>query len=403
MRNTLKSESPPKLLIIDDDEMVTDFIKDVAKEMNFLVNCVNDYESVIATLKAFSPDTIFLDLRLSGYDGVEVLHLLAEIGCQAKIFLISGIDRMTLNSASEVGKQHNLNIAGVVSKPVLIEDIEQALGNEQTYLSRFTSPDFQAVLGEGEFQLTYMPRISTEAPSPAALSAVEVKVHWVSAKNLEQPLATIKPKLLEANLLATFSRQLIDKALETCKSWLDKGLYIGIVINLEKEITLDHTLPGHLISAANKWGISPAHVTINVSKEIAMTGNPEVLDLFTRLRIKGFNLSVETSGADSVELDRLVHLPINEFKLEPDIIASLDYDIEAEFNVSTLVSLANKLGLSTCADGVYNKNSFLFICGCGCTAAQGAYVSRPLTHSQVEKFSINKRISDDLQTLLLPL
>ena len=123
MRNTLKSESPPKLLIIDDDEMVTDFIKDVAKEMNFLVNCVNDYESVIATLKAFSPDTIFLDLRLSGYDGVEVLHLLAEIGCQAKIFLISGIDRMTLNSASEVVRQHSLNIAGVVSKPVLIEDM----------------------------------------------------------------------------------------------------------------------------------------------------------------------------------------------------------------------------------------------------------------------------------------
>ena len=104
MRIEFETGKLPRLLVIDDDEGITDFIKNVTEEMNFSVNCVHDYESIGNTYNEFNPDIIFLDLCLPGYDGVEVLHFLADMGCKSKIFLISGIDKITLNSAGDVGK-----------------------------------------------------------------------------------------------------------------------------------------------------------------------------------------------------------------------------------------------------------------------------------------------------------
>lgn len=385
----------PRLLVIDDDEGITDFIKNVTEEMNFSVNCVHDYESIGNTYNAFAPDIIFLDLCLPGYDGIEVLHFLAEIGCRSKIFLINGIDKITLDSAGEVGKQNNLNISGVLSKPFLIEDIQQALGRELESISAFTSNQFQSLLGNGEFELNYIPRMAIKSLAGRAIAAVEVQTFWNGKNKQHLPLKSITARMHSIGMLNTLSHMIFDKSLQTYKGWLDRGMDIGMVISLENEMTLDNALPSYLIKTTNRWGISPSRLTIGISDSAALSKSPILLDMLTRLRIKGFNLSVETNGADSVVLDKLVHLPFNELKLESRIIEKLSDNLEAEFNVSTLISLADKLGLTTCADGVNSEACFSFLYNCGCTVGQGEYFSKPLHHSEVENFDINEKIDNE--------
>ncbi len=390
---------PPKLLVIDDDEGITDFIKHVTEEMDFSVNCVNDHESIGETFRNFKPDVIFLDLCLPGYDGVEVLHFLADMGCKSKIFLISGIDGTILKSASEVGKQCNLNIAGTLAKPFLIEDIQTALKNELEPSSKFTTQEFQNVLGAGEFVLSYRPRMAIRSLAGSAIASVEAHVNWVGKQAIPQSAGIFMPKIRAANLIKTYCHVVVDKALETYSGWSSRGLDIGIVINIDDAMIIDHTLPGFLASEVDKCGISPNRVTFGISEKAALSNSTAALDFLTRLRIKGFKVSIETIGSDSSDLNKLLHLPFTELRISRDIVRRVTEDVEAEFNVSTLISLCNKAGLATCVDGIETEACLKFIYDCGATEGQGIYFGDILQASEVERFATgNKNGSRETET-----
>lgn len=116
-----------KLLIIDDDRQITDLIKHLVRDLDLSVLSINDSELIGSTCQDFNPDVIFLDLGLPGYDGVEVIDYLSELECTAKIYLISGLDRMSLDSCQAASVDSNLNVVGALTKPFTREDIHYAL------------------------------------------------------------------------------------------------------------------------------------------------------------------------------------------------------------------------------------------------------------------------------------
>lgn len=130
-----------RLLIIDDDEDIAEYIMTVGEEMGFSATCVHEFDFVISSIKDFDPDVIFLDLHLEKHDGIEVLNILAEEKCEAKIVLISGLDSAALELASQVGKQRMLNMSGTLLKPFMIEDIEEELTRARDTSSHFTSDE----------------------------------------------------------------------------------------------------------------------------------------------------------------------------------------------------------------------------------------------------------------------
>jgi len=121
----------PKLLIIDDEKEITDYVEWLVEDLDWLVLSINDSDLISSTCKSFIPDVIFLDLGLPGYSGAEVIHHLADLECKAKIYLISGLDRMSLESYQASGVGFNLNIVSALTKPFTREDIYHALAIQE--------------------------------------------------------------------------------------------------------------------------------------------------------------------------------------------------------------------------------------------------------------------------------
>jgi len=121
------NEHQLKLMIIDDDVEITDCIERAVEDLDLSVCSINDSKLISTTYKDFTPDVIFLDLGLPGFGGMEVVHHLFDLGCKAKVFLISGLDRVSLDSCQAAGMNINLNIVGALTKPFTREDIHYAL------------------------------------------------------------------------------------------------------------------------------------------------------------------------------------------------------------------------------------------------------------------------------------
>lgn len=117
----------PRLLVIDDEPALADFVAQVATECGFdpiLTGNDGDFRSAVV---AERPDVVALDLGMPGMDGVELLRFLAEEDSRATVLIISGFDRRVLESAFRLGEALGLRMIGPLEKPVRFQELERVL------------------------------------------------------------------------------------------------------------------------------------------------------------------------------------------------------------------------------------------------------------------------------------
>ena len=117
----------PRLLLIDDEPALADFLANAARECGFEPVVTSDDTEFRDTFRNDKPDMVALDLGMPGMDGVELLRFLADEQYHSPVLIVSGFDRRVLESAFRLGEALGLNMAGPVEKPVRLDAIEQVL------------------------------------------------------------------------------------------------------------------------------------------------------------------------------------------------------------------------------------------------------------------------------------
>ena len=374
------------LLVLGDEEDVSNQLRSVAENSGFEVSTCNDYNSVESTIEQCKPDVLFLDLHFGRRDGVEVLALLARRRCKSRIYIFGAIDEAILDSAYRVGLQLGLDMGGFWKKPLDIASIEERLISESDKRSRFTSDNLQAALGPGEFVIQYHPIIVVAADRNKPIIGVEVRPHWESKRGAIAWLSQNLPSMLENKLMPEFNYLLMDKALESYCEWLKTDLGLGITVCMHESNLADSSWPDRMIDIADKWGVPHKLITIAIEQHALKDRSGLALSALTRLRINGFNIALDTLGSDIEELDELLQIPFSELRLKRVLVNELGKNMEIEFNVSTLISLAKKRQIQTCAVGVKTREAFIYLQDCGCTTATGSLFGKSLPVTHVEKF-----------------
>jgi DNA-binding response OmpR family regulator len=118
----------PRLLLIDDEPVLADFIASAAEGSGFEPIISSDDQQFRDEFRARRPDMVVLDLGMPGMDGVELLRFLAEQDYRSPVLIVSGFDRRVLDSAFRLGEALGLNMAGPLEKPVRLERLEDMLG-----------------------------------------------------------------------------------------------------------------------------------------------------------------------------------------------------------------------------------------------------------------------------------
>lgn len=117
----------PDFLVIDDEPAIARFIKSVAESCGFDVFATTDATAFREAVLGCSPQILAIDLSMPDFDGIQLLRFLAEHSCQAQILVISGFDRRVVESASRLGRELGLNMAGSILKPVRAAELRHVL------------------------------------------------------------------------------------------------------------------------------------------------------------------------------------------------------------------------------------------------------------------------------------
>ena len=117
----------PRLLLIDDEPILADFLADAARECGFDPILTSEDEHFRQEFAANRPEVVALDLGMPGMDGVELLRFLAGEGYRSPVLIVSGFDRRVLESAFRLGEALGLIMAGPLEKPIRLEVLEGIL------------------------------------------------------------------------------------------------------------------------------------------------------------------------------------------------------------------------------------------------------------------------------------
>ena len=124
----------PRLLLIDDEPVLAEFLASAARECGYDPVITAQDQQFRDEFRVNTPDMVALDLGMPGMDGVELLRFLASENYSAPVLIVSGFDRRVLESAFRLGEALGLNMAGPLEKPVRLERLEELLTSLKAHL-----------------------------------------------------------------------------------------------------------------------------------------------------------------------------------------------------------------------------------------------------------------------------
>ena len=105
----------------------------------------------------------------------------------------------------------------------------------------------------------------------------------------------------------------------------------------------------------------------------------------------GIRLAMDDYGTGSASSSIVMNVPMDEVKLDMSFIRGIVDNPKNQAMVQSIVDFANKIGMSTCLEGVENEELQNYLRGYHATWFQGYYYSKPISIIQMEEL-INKQL-----------
>ena len=363
-----------RLLIVDDEPAIGAFIGRIAANAGYEILAVSTADKFLDHVRAWRPTHIMLDLQMPVADGLALLSHLAADGCKATIILISGADRSVVQAAQKVGLQRGLKVSHALTKPFRAGELVAMLDQVKQEESWLSVAALSKAMADGQFHLAYQPQIDLHS---GAFTGVEALLRWQHpARGAIAPIEFI-PVAESSPFIDRLTHWVSSTACEQARAWEAVGLALEVALNVSARNLHEARLADLLESHCAAAGIGPGRVILELTETAAMQDAVQVMDVLTRLRLKGFKLAIDDFGTGYSSLVQLHRLPFNEIKIDRAFVADCARSGESRSIVRMIIDLAHALGMTTVAEGVEDMAALELLRALGCDAAQGYFIARP--------------------------
>ncbi len=380
--------SAARVLVLDDEAAVGSLVARVATKLGFEVSVTQESEAFRRQYSGADPAVILLDLTLPDADGIEILKYLAKRNCKSQILLISGSDETVINTAKRLGQAQGLNVVGTLRKPFAVGSLRSELDRARENSAAANddcraSPaaELRLAIANDEIAVHYQPKV--DVCSRRVLGA-EALVRWPHPQRGLLPPAEFLPLAERAELIIPLSLAVLGEAIRQGVAWRRSGLDLAVAVNLPAQALNDLTLPEQIIGRLDEEGLPGSSLVLEVTETGAMKDVGSAMDILSRLRLGGVELSIDDFGTGYSSLAKLQKMPFGEIKIDRSFVSDAHVNDDSRVIVRTIIDLAHNLGMKAVAEGVETQEVWDRLHDWGCDIIQGYYVSRPLPASEFE-------------------
>ena len=231
-----------------------------------------------------------------------------------------------------------------------------------------------------EFILHYQPKVDI---STGRTVGAEALLRWQHpTRGILMP-GTFVPLIEQTALISATTEWVITRALRQMVRWRERGLDIGVSVNLSPRNLIEDELPAKIAGLLREHRIEPERLTIEVTENATMSDPDRAVKLLHALRAVGVRVSIDDFGTGNASITYLTRLPASELKIDRSLVAGICESTRAEAILRSTVDLAHYLDLTAVAEGIEQADVLERLVDLGCDTGQGYLFARPLPASEL--------------------
>jgi EAL domain-containing protein (putative c-di-GMP-specific phosphodiesterase class I)/FixJ family two-component response regulator len=368
------------VLIVDDSAAQRAYAVALCNELGITdVREASNGQEALALLGGLPkpPDLLIIDLEMPTMDGPELLTRLSQTGIRSPIIVASSRERSLLHSVQDMGGGMGLCLIGALQKPLRLDALSDILRNWDSAAEKRTqdasalSLDPEALrngIDCGEIVVHYQPQIAVHS---GELHGVEALARWN-----HPTLGLVNPDhfihLAENHgLIHKLTLEVMNQAMLQTAMWNAQGMDLSVAINLSPLLLESQDLLQEISSLQQCYGLRAERVVLEITETSLMRDLSVALSVLTRLRLRGFGLSLDDYGTGFSSMQQLARIPFTELKIDRSFVHGVHERESVQVMLRSALEMAMRLGLNTVAEGVESVEDWRLLQEYGCTFVQG--------------------------------
>ena len=373
------------LLIASDNSKHHRAVRDVVRELSLTLTIFAS-TSTLAELMAGSSRRIVMLVEADVTESV--VSTLREAERTAQFGVIVAAARQSPRDSSKIGafeQLTKLDNLEWVDPNFNYDDLSAAALSYRRRMLRVSRDDLDEALRERQFLVQYQHKVERGSGAQWQTREAEALVRWKHPEHgLVGPLEFL-PEIEEFGLMGRLTDFVLHEAAAQLVRWKNKGLDLSACINLASSQLTDDNLPARCAELIGKYGLERSKFTFEVAGQDLGDPSAPHLQTLLALRVKGFRLCLDDFRVAAASLGALDQMPFDEIKIHASALQRAKADPIRMKVLAAIIGLAHNLGMTVCAEGVEDQDTFKFLKTIDCDKMQGFLISEAVLPKLLRK------------------
>jgi diguanylate cyclase (GGDEF)-like protein len=232
--------------------------------------------------------------------------------------------------------------------------------------------DLRQAIDRGELSVAYQPIVHAAGED---ISGFEALVRWQHPTRGPISPTLFIPLAEETGLIARIGEWVLRNALEEAAQWPD---HVRISVNLSPLQFNDPKVATMVGMHLQETGVRAERLELEITEGVFLAEGETTDETFAKLKGLGVRLALDDFGTGYSSLGYLKKAPFDKIKIDQSFVrgAASSANRNAAL-IRAIVTLAETLGMDTCAEGVETHDDLQLIRELGVSMVQGYIFGRP--------------------------
>jgi len=252
--------------------------------------------------------------------------------------------------------------------------------------------DLRQAIERGELAVHYQPIVHAAGEE---ISGFEALVRWQHPVRGSISPSKFIPLAEEAGLIGKIGEWVLKTALEEARQWPD---HVRIAVNLSPLQFNDPGIIGTVSTHLRDSGVRADRLELEITEGVFLAEGDSTDETFAQLKRLGVRLALDDFGTGYSSLGYLKKAPFDKIKIDQSFVRGAASTSSTNRNaaiIRAIVTLAETLGMDTCAEGVETHDDLQLIRELGVSMVQGYIFGRPGDAASARELVSNVRVEAD--------
>ena len=252
--------------------------------------------------------------------------------------------------------------------------------------------DLRQAIERGELSVYYQPIVGAAGEE---ISGFESLVRWQHPTRGPISPSRFIPLAEEAGIIGKIGEWVLRTALEEAAHWPD---HVRVAVNLSPLQFNDPNVDAMVRKHLNETGVRAERLELEITEGVFLAEGDSTDETFAKLKALGVRLALDDFGTGYSSLGYLKKAPFDKIKIDQSFVRGAASSSTTNRNaaiIRAIVTLAETLGMDTCAEGVETHDDLQLIRELGVSMVQGYIFGKPSPCEIARELANSARVEAD--------